>query len=251
VTNKASQTRRPHPLGILHRYGGITAALLVIIVCATGILLNHTEEFGLAKTNVKSEQLLRWYGIEIPATKTYISENLFLSLAGRRLYLNAQPVDGSYQNLNGFISMQDFLLASVDDRFLVLQLDGSIIETLESFHGIPTGVRTIGLLNLLPTVETESGIWQSDQTLMQWEQLNSIDSPVNWSQTAVLPDQFATAIQDDQRGDGLPLERVILDLHSGQILGKAGPWIGDTVAALFILLALSGIWLWFKTRKRR
>jgi hypothetical protein len=251
VTDTANQPRRPHPLGILHRYGGITAALLVIVVSATGILLNHTEEFGLAKTNVKSEQLLRWYGIEIPATKTYIAEKLFLSLAGRRLYLNARPVEGNYQDLNGFISMQDFLLASVDDKILVLQPDGGIIETMESFHGIPTGVRTIGLLNSLPTVETESGIWQSDPTLLQWEQLDSIDSAVNWSQTAVLPDQFATAIQDDQRGDGLPLERVILDLHSGQILGKAGPWIGDTVAALFILLALSGIWLWFKTRKRR
>jgi hypothetical protein len=251
VTDKANQPRRPHPLGILHRYGGITAALLVIVVCATGILLNHTEEFGLAKTNVKSEQLLRWYGIEIPATQTYISEKLFLSLAGRRLYLNAQPVEGNYQSLNGFISMQDFLLASVDDKILVLQPDGSIIETLESFHGIPTGVHTIGLLNSLPTVKTESGIWQSDPTLLQWELLNTIDSPVNWSQTGVLPDRFATALQDDQRGDGLPLERVILDLHSGQILGKAGPWIGDTVAVLFILLALSGIWLWFKTRKRR
>jgi hypothetical protein len=251
VTDKANQPRRPHPLGILHRYGGTTAALFVIIVCATGILLNHTEEFGLAKTNVKSEQLLRWYGIEIPATQTYISEKLFLSLAGRRLYLNAQPVEGNYQSLNGFISMQDFLLASVDDKILVLQPDGSIIETLESFHGIPAGVHTIGLLNSLPTVKTESGIWQSDPTLLQWEHLNTINSRVNWSQTGVLPDQFVTAIQDDQRGDGLPLERVILDLHSGQILGKAGPWIADTVAALFILLALSGIWLWFKTRKRR
>ena len=250
VTDPIKQPRRPHPLGLIHRYGGITAALLVIVVCITGVLLNHTEEFGLAKTNVKSERLLRWYGIATPASKTYAADDFFLSLVGIRLYLNGQSVEGSYKTLNGFISTPDYLLASVDDKLLILQADGSLVETLEIIHGIPADIRNIGLINSRVTVETPAGFWQSDNTLTHWDHLDDIANLANWSPTVALPDKFALAIQNDQLGEGLPLERIILDLHSGRILGKAGPWIGDLVAALFILLALTGIWMWFKTRKR-
>jgi len=251
VNDQQPQPRRPHPLGVLHRYGGITAALLVIIICITGVLLNHTNEFGLAKTNVKSEILLRWYGIEMPASKTYAAEDYFLTLVGLRLYLNDQPIEGSYRTLKGFIATQGYLLASVDDKLLVLQPDGTVVEMLESFHGIPANIQNIGLINSRVIIETAAGLWQSDKTLSHWEHLNVSAELANWSATVELPEKLTAVILNDQLGDGLPLERVILDLHSGQILGKAGRWAGDAVAILFILLALSGIWMWFKTRKRR
>jgi hypothetical protein len=50
------------------------------------------------------------------------------------------------------------------------------------------------------------------------------------------------------RGKGLPLERVILDIHSGRILGQAGVLLIDFMAILFLLLAMSGVWMWVKYR---
>jgi uncharacterized iron-regulated membrane protein len=50
------------------------------------------------------------------------------------------------------------------------------------------------------------------------------------------------------RGTGLSLERVLLDLHSGRILGEAGVWLVDAAALLFLLLAGSGVWLWGRRR---
>ena len=43
---------------------------------------------------------------------------------------------------------------------------------------------------------------------------------------------------------GLNLERVILDTHSGRIFGAWGPIAYDLIAVLIIVSALSGLGLW-------
>ena len=57
-------------------------------------------------------------------------------------------------------------------------------------------------------------------------------------------DRRMQAIIDVAGQHGLPLERVLLDLHSGRIFGEAGVWLVDAAALLFLLLAGSGLWLW-------
>jgi len=51
------------------------------------------------------------------------------------------------------------------------------------------------------------------------------------------------------RGEVLPVERVLLDLHSGRFFGKIGPWLFDIAAALLILLSLTGSWIWLRRRR--
>jgi len=46
----------------------------------------------------------------------------------------------------------------------------------------------------------------------------------------------------------LPMERIMLDLHSGRILGRAGVYIMDAAAIGFLVLAASGVWLWVRRR---
>ncbi|MFT5351416.1 MAG: hypothetical protein ACI9MF_002239 [Gammaproteobacteria bacterium] len=50
------------------------------------------------------------------------------------------------------------------------------------------------------------------------------------------------------RGKGLSLERILLDLHSGRLLGNAGVFIVDLAALFFVFLALSGSWMWLRKR---
>ena len=52
------------------------------------------------------------------------------------------------------------------------------------------------------------------------------------------------------RGRGLTVERLLLDLHSGRILGEAGPLLMDLVAVFLIVLSLSGLIL-SKVRNQR
>ena len=47
-----------------HRRLGITAALFVILLTITGVLLNHNASLNLQKAYIKNEWLLDWYNID-------------------------------------------------------------------------------------------------------------------------------------------------------------------------------------------
>jgi uncharacterized iron-regulated membrane protein len=38
---------------------------------------------------------------------------------------------------------------------------------------------------------------------------------------------------------------VLLDLHSGRIVGGWGIYLVDIIALLFIIIAITGIWMWW------
>lgn len=55
---------------------------------------------------------------------------------------------------------------------------------------------------------------------------------------------------------GLTVDRVILDIHSGRFFGTLGPWVMDAMAVLFIILSVTGVYMWWHRsrelkRKRR
>lgn len=47
-----------------HRRVGITAAVLVVIISITGLILNHNTSLGLHKDFITSKWLLEWYGYD-------------------------------------------------------------------------------------------------------------------------------------------------------------------------------------------
>ena len=46
-------------------------------------------------------------------------------------------------------------------------------------------------------------------------------------------------------GEGVSLEQIILDFHSGAVFQRAGKLFFDAVSILLIILSFSGIWLWY------
>jgi hypothetical protein len=251
ATHPARAKRRMQSLRSLHRYGGVTAALLVVVICFTGILLNHTDTLNLSDTRVRSTWLLNWYGIRQPALESYATDNVFVTRAGQRLYLNTAQLDGHYSELCGAVKIGELVYVSTDNKLLLLQADGMLVETLETVHGLPRNIRRIGTHDKQLVVEAETGLLQTDSSVIHWTPLQTDATRIAWSGAGRLPANIREAVLEEQRGDGLPLERVILDIHSGRIIGMAGPWLSDAVAVLFILLALSGVWMWFKTRHSR
>ncbi|HSH28473.1 MAG TPA: PepSY domain-containing protein, partial [Thiohalobacter sp.] len=72
---------------------------------------------------------------------------------------------------------------------------------------------------------------------------------VTWAQTDTLPAELYEELVEHYRGEVLPLERVLLDLHSGRIFGRHGYLVMDVAAVLLIALALSGSLIWLRRRK--
>ena len=80
--------------------------------------------------------------------------------------------------------------------------------------------------------------------------------------TAVLPPAYQQRLDQVREAQGLgdlfpdeahsvPLQWLITDFHTGEILGTYGPWFYDLVAATFTVLSVTGIVMYFKIRRRK
>jgi len=56
-------------------------------------------------------------------------------------------------------------------------------------------------------------------------------------------------ITQQYRGEGLSVERVLLDFHSGHIFGPMGVFIYDLLAVAVGFLSISGLVLWIRGRR--
>lgn len=250
------QRRRTHrfklrSLYVWHRYMGISAALIVLVVAFTGILLNHTEDFQFDSQYVKSEWILDWYGIRPPdELLSYPAGNRFVTLMGDHLYLNRREIPGEFHDLVGAVSLHDMFIVAVSDSILLLTERGEIIEQLRSNDGVPAGLTRIGLDTAGRLVtEGSHDTYQPDSDFLKWQRWDHQTGSINWTTPGRLPENLKSALQQHYMGEVLPTERVLLDLHSGRILGRLGPWLFDIAALFLILLSLSGTWIWIKRRR--
>lgn len=236
---------------VWHRYTGISAALLVLIACVTGILLNHTEKIGLDSSFVHSDWLLDWYGIQAPdELLTYNVGDRFITLMGPHLYLNRREIEGNHYNLVGAINTGDLIVIAASDSILLLTSRGEMVEKLGSRDGVPAGMQRIGTDEAGKLVIKGShDLYQPDADFIHWHRIEPNGPDITWSKMVLLAPDLKSSLQQHYREEVLPIERIILDMHSGRFLGSWGPWLMDAAAIALILLSLSGSWMWFKRRR--
>lgn len=238
-------------LYVWHRYIGLSAALFVLILAVTGLLLNHTERFAFDSRHVDTGWLLDWYGIQAPDSYTsYALGNDHITLFGRHLYHNLHELEGEYERLIGALRVGDLLVVAVDREILLLMGDGELVERLGGSEGVPSGMRRLGLDRAgAPVVEGGHAYYQPDADFIQWRHWEGDPDRVTWAHADTLPDQLYATLVTHYRGEVLPVERVLLDLHSGRIFGRHGYLVMDIAALLLIALAVSGSLIWFRRRR--
>jgi len=232
-----------------HKRIGITAALFVIILALTGIALNHTDQFEFDQKFIDSSFLLDWYNISPPEKPvSYATENVRLSQLGERLYFNEQELQEQTDHLMGAIQFKDSVVVAITGSLLVFDYQGQLIEKLTSADGVPSGMKRIGrsVDNLL-VVEAAHGEYLADLEEFDWDE--KISTGTRWSDKSLLPETLKLTLFKAYRGKGLSVERVLLDLHSGRILGDFGVILIDVAAILFIILAVTGVWMWSRSRQ--
>ncbi len=233
---------------VWHRYLGLTVALFALILATTGLALNHTDRLRLDDRHVQLAPLLDWYGIEAPAQATSFSAGGHtLSLLGERLFFDSRMMPGEYGRLIGVAPWHDLLIVAVDEQILLLAPDGELVERLTAKDGVPAGMQAIGTDDRgRITIRAAHGLYQPDDDLLDWLHPERRDIRVRWAQASDLGPERKAALDRRYLAEALPWERVLLDLHSGRILGPAGPWLMDAAAVILILLALSGTFIWLK-----
>jgi len=236
---------------VWHRYMGVSAAVFTLVIAATGVLLNHTEDFQFDSKHVRSDWVLDWYGIKAPQDmRSFATGDRSITLMGEHLYLNRREIEGSHRQLVGAILKNDMFVVAVSDSILLLTLRGDLIDRLQRSDGIPAGILQIGTnAGGAVIVRTSLDHYQPDADFLHWSRRDNGSASVHWATPSPLNPGLKSALQHHFREEVLPVERVILDLHSGRFFGQLGPWIFDAAALLLILLSLSGTWIWLKRRR--
>jgi len=232
-----------------HRRIGLVAIVLVIILAITGIMLNHTEELKLDENYVESSFLLGWYGLEPKgeAISYDVGEHV-ITVLDHQVFFNSSPVAKTEQNFHGAVKTDQFIVLAFDTELLLLTHNGELVERMPTGHSF-SNIQRIGVKYNRPVIETSEPLYyMADEHILDWDVI--INEDITWAEKTTLDDTKMAVLLESFRGRGLTLERVLLDLHSGRILGEYGTYVMDTAAVALLWLSCSGLWVWWRRRMK-
>jgi len=242
-------------LYVWHRWLGVFAALPLLVVAATGLLLNHTEDLGLDERRVESPWLLDWYGISPPrrAFAYPLAADRWLAWMDGRLFLDDRPLDDVSEPPVGAVQTPGLVVVAFPEALYLYTLAGEAVEIMRPAHGLPVPIAALGVDEAGRVIlRREDGVlWSADDELLAWQPLEDARAPVRWSRPGALAGDLEERLLRAWRGEGLKLERVVLDLHSGRVFGPLGVWLMDASAILVLVLAPTGLVLWWRALRRR
>ncbi len=230
-----------------HRRVGLTAAAFVLLLAVTGILLSHAETFGLYRVHVTTPAIVQLYDARprMPPRASRAGAHWVVWIDGR-LFLDGAPVEGRLDSLVGAAEADGVIAVAGPGALLLLMPDGTLVDRVGA-ESLPAAIRRIGRSGGGAIVlATPRGPFATRDGLDFAPLAERGD--IRWSEpvAAVPPAVLAPALAA-WRGSGVPLHRIVADLHSGRFLGPVGPYLMDAAALALILLAGSGVIL----RRRR
>lgn len=233
-----------------HRRIGLTAALLGLLLAVTGILLSHVEDLGLGGKTVSHRWLLRLYGIE-PTTPPLAgrTEAGWMVWFDDRLYLDGRPLAHDFKTPLGTAGTGDLISVAGPEDLLLISRDGQIVERLGP-ASLPGRIDAIGTTAEHTTAVRSGGDIFTTRDFVTWRKSAGREPPatvVDWNVFSTeVPQPVLDRALEAYRGEGVPLTRILADLHSGRFFGPLGPYLMDATAIALILLAVSGVVMWWK-----
>jgi len=238
---------------ILHRWMGLAAALLVVILAVTGVLLNHTEALGLDSDYIENNEVLAWYGIKMPDRQLYyhIDTNWLVQI-GQQLFFNEQSVEKSEADLRGVIRNGGIYILALPNALILLSDAGELIEKITPENGLPKDIKTIAINQKQQVIlKTEQGNYSSNDEFLTWYRFTESIQNAVYSKPIIPTEEIKKSYQQQFLGHNISQERLLLDLHSGRLFGKWGIYLMDMAAIFMLFLAISGTWVWLKRHARK
>lgn len=231
-----------------HRRLGLFALLLLIILSITGIMLNHTEALELDSRNIDNDWLLDWYGLNPSGEPvSFTAGRHLITQWNEQIFFNTKPVVTGKEQLLGAMDSNGIIIILQAYTILLLDNEGSLIEQLNPAF---KPFQRLGNLNSQATIETaDNTIYLADQDIVSWKKITA--SRVDWVTPITLNENQRQKIRKSYRGNGLTLERIILDLHSGRLFNTSwGIVVMDASAIIMLLLGISGTWVWLSRKQK-
>lgn len=230
----------------LHRYIGLGICIFLVHLALTGIFLNHSIGLRLDKTFVTWPWLLNQYNLSVPEPVNIftIGKNNFSTIDGE-VFFNDKPIFLAEEELLGAIQNRDTFILASSSIITVISKEGYIIN---KDNILPFTIKNIGFYGDEVAInDSEDKIWSSESINGVWKLTENVTA--QWSKEGSITPANQEKIRKYYVGDGVSLEQIILDFHSGAIFQKAGKIFFDVISILLIILSFTGIWLWTIKRK--
>lgn len=235
-----------------HARIGVLAALFFLFLAISGVALNHTDALNLDKQAVSTNWLMRWYGLKatMPNTGYLFKDGYFAAAEGRWVMDDKTLQQHNQQPVIGAIAWGEMRAIACAESLYLYTLEGQLVDKL-SGDALPNKtIQRLGLVENALAIATAQGDYVSYDGLA-WSPLESKASKQpEWSKSQALPKVITTQLVK-KFAPALPLERIILDVHSGRILGRYGVLLMDLAALVLTLLSLSGVWIYWRAVRRK
>jgi hypothetical protein len=244
-------SHRRRRLGVVlhrwHRRMGAVAGVFVLWLAISGIVLNHSADLGLDHKPVSTPWLMQIYGLRtIVPSQGFQSTTHWMVGTDAQTVIDGHPLASALARPLGLVSVGSLLFAANVDSIVLLDAHGVLVDTLHASDLPIPAVRRIGQGDGVVVIADSDGKRFASADGLGWKPYGG---KVAWSTIEKLPESIVRAATPYFRPH-LPLERILLDAHSGRIAGHYGPLVVDGVGVVFVLIALSGIWLYVRHRLR-
>jgi hypothetical protein len=230
-----------------HARAGVLAAIFFLVLAITGVLLNHTDTLRLDARYLRSTSLSHWYGLRSYVPQSgYSSAHGHAADDGQSCAFNGAIVTGCEAPLVGMVEMEGMFYLATATTIHILDASGRLVEKLVAASLPALPILRVGTVQNKLVIATPQGTYMSADGL-QWEA--STAASLSWSTPQPLPsdakDRLRTLFTPR-----LSLERIILDIHSGRIMGHYGTLFMDTIALILGLLSISGLWIHLRSARK-
>lgn len=242
----SSPKRRRHFARKWHRWLGLLAALPVLWIALSGLMLNHAERLGFNDRMVTSAWVLRHYN-QIPEGKPYaflVGDRIITGWSGE-LFLDQKllPLQGE---LVGAVAFKGQLIIATPEKIAVFDGSDDLLLELDDLSLPGTPVQAVEV------VDEQFHLKSANQTFVLSDDFFSAEKAsieiASVSPKELLPADEKVLTKAIHSRRGMPLSRVILDAHSGNIFGWPGWVITDLAAVGLIILTLLGLRLYPKRK---
>lgn len=232
-----------------HRRLGLASLALLAWLAVSGVLLNHSHEFGLDRP-IDLPVVARLYGIEADcAPAGWPLGGALLIDCGQTLLLDGQVLDGAQGPVRGALIWQDLLFIAGRQGLHLFTAQAERVETLGAslLPGVP---QRLGHGGERIVLRTGAGLFASDAELLQWRSLED-DAEVVWAASRPVDAAALERARAQAAVRQLTWTKLVQDLHSGRIIGTTGALLADLGALAIILLATLGLIMSRRAGRRR
>lgn len=233
-----------------HRRIGLSVFVVMIFLAITGFSLNHSPGLNLSKINLTSDWLLSWYGVAPQKTEGFpLADNWVYGTGTGELYFDNQPLGYCPPPLAAVAATEQMNLALCNGALLLLTKQGQLLETFSQVQGLPASSNRLVTLDQQVVIVSGTGAWEFDLDSLAIKALTDLSALEQAS--SIEPSPLPSAFGNKASLEGISLETLIIDLHSGRFFGSAGVLFVDLVGLLICILSITGLRAWVNHQRLR